>query len=92
MSTEESRYYLNGIYFHTKTETRPFYALWPPWYRLALAEVDQPKGANGMPDVIIPRKTIAEICKLLEEEEGDANLLSHTQITFNLVARWWPLA
>ena len=85
MSTEESRYYLNGIYFHTKDGDSPLLrTVATDGHRLALAEVDQPKGANGMPDVIIPRKTIAEVCKLLEEEEGDVKIsLSHTQITFN---------
>lgn len=89
MSTEESRYYLNGIYFHTKEVegNQLLRAVATDGHRLALAEVDQPQGAHGMPDVIIPRKTIAEISKLLDEEDGDVKVsLSHTQITFNFGA------
>jgi len=86
MSTEETRYYLNGIYLHTKErDQRPLLcAVATDGHRLALAEIDQPQGAHGMPDVIIPKKTIGEISKLLDETEGDVEIsLSHTQITFN---------
>jgi DNA polymerase-3 subunit beta len=86
MSTEETRYYLNGIYLHTKeTDQRPLLCtVATDGHRLALAETDQPQGAHGMPNVIIPKKTIAEISKLLDEAEGDVEIsLSHTQITFN---------
>jgi DNA polymerase-3 subunit beta len=77
---------LNGIYLHTKErDQRPLLcAVATDGHRLALAEIDQPQGAHGMPDVIIPKKTIGEISKLLDETEGDVEIsLSHTQITFN---------
>lgn len=86
MSTEESRYYLNGIYLHTKTQDeRPLLrAVATDGHRLALAEVDQPSEAHGMPNVIIPKKTILEVSKLLEESTGDVQVsLSLTQIVFN---------
>lgn len=86
MSTEEARYYLNGIYFHTKdAEQRPVLrTVATDGHRLALAEMDQPQGAHGMPDVIIPRKTVTEVAKILEEIEGDVHVsLSLTQIIFN---------
>mgnify|MGYP006125731749 FL=1 len=52
-------------------------------HRLAQAELPLPEGAKGMPDVIIPRKSIAEIKKLTDEEEGDVEiLLSPTKIRF----------
>jgi DNA polymerase-3 subunit beta len=86
MSTEEVRYYLNGIYLHTKeVDQRPVLrTVATDGHRLALAEIDQPQGAHGMPDVIIPRKTITEVAKILEEIEGDVHVsLSLTQIIFN---------
>ncbi len=86
MSTDESRYYLNGIYFHTREadQQHVLSAVSTDGHRLALAEVPEPQGAHGMPDVIIPKKTIGEISKLLDEAQGDVEIsLSHTQITFN---------
>lgn len=86
MCIEEVRYYLNGIYLHTKeVDQRPVLrAVATDGHRLALAEVDQPQGAHGMPDVIIPRKTIIEVAKILEEVQGEVQVsLSLTQIIFN---------
>jgi DNA polymerase-3 subunit beta len=64
MSTEETRYYLNGLYLHpvdalmrtVSTDSR----------RLALAEMPGPMGYGEAKGIIIPRKTIREITKLLE--------------------------
>ena len=69
ISTEETRYYLNGLYLHTVVEDgRPRCAPWPPTaHRLALAEMPAPEGAAGMPGVIVPRKTIDEARRLLED-------------------------
>lgn len=87
MSTEEARYYLNGIYLHVKkVDSETFLrTVATDGHRLALSEIPEPDGADGMPDVIIPRKTIAEAVKLLEDIEGSVKVsLSHTQIAFNL--------
>src|SRR5919107_3913967 len=69
ISTEETRYYLNGIYFHTleaggQTVLR---AVATDGHRLARVEIPAPKGSEGMPGVIIPRKAVAEIVKLVED-------------------------
>ncbi|WP_349370249.1 DNA polymerase III subunit beta [Salinarimonas sp.] len=69
ISTEETRYYLNGIYFHTiesegETVLR---AVATDGHRLARAQMAAPDGAAGMPGVIVPRKAVAEILKLVEE-------------------------
>ena len=59
VSTEETRYNLNGIYLHEKAgETAVLKAAATDGHRLATAEIALPKGAGGMPGVIIPRKTI----------------------------------
>jgi DNA polymerase III subunit beta len=65
ISTEETRYYLNGIFIHvTEEELR---AAATDGHRLARFTIQRPDGAEGMPDVIVPRKCVAELRKLLEE-------------------------
>ncbi len=65
ISTEETRYYLNGIFLHvTEDELR---AAATDGHRLARFTIARPDGAEGMPDVIVPRKCVAELRKLLEE-------------------------
>lgn len=85
ISTEETRYYLNGIYLHAATgATGPVLrAVATDGHRLARVEVDVPDGAAGMPGVIIPRKTVAELRKLIDEESGEVEIgLSDTRIQF----------
>ena len=87
ISTEETRYYLNGIYLHTRTNNDKLVlrAVSTDGHRLALCDVEEPKGASGIPDVIVPRKTIIELGKLLEGTEALVSIcLSHTQITFEV--------
>lgn len=83
ISTEETRYYLNGIYFHTVDDAQGqrFRAVATDGHRLAQAEVPAPSGSAGMPGIIIPRKTVGEIQKLLEEPDADVQIeLSETKI------------
>ena len=84
ISTEETRYYLNGIYLHATPEPNSqLRAVATDGHRLARVEEPAPPGAQGMPGVIIPRKTIAELRKLIEEESGDIEVgLSDTRIQF----------
>ncbi|MGY8958294.1 MAG: DNA polymerase III subunit beta, partial [Alphaproteobacteria bacterium] len=69
ISTEETRYYLNGIYLHTtEADGIPVLrAAATDGHRLARVEMPLPVGAEGMPGVIIPRKTVAELRKLIDE-------------------------
>jgi DNA polymerase-3 subunit beta len=73
ISTEETRYYLNGIYLHsTKTNEVPVMrAVATDGHRLARVEMTAPEGAAGMPGVIVPRKTVLELRKLVEEGEEE---------------------
>jgi DNA polymerase-3 subunit beta len=68
ISTEETRYYLNGLYLHTVNEggETKLRAVATDGHRLALAEMPAPEGAVGLPGVIVPRKTIAEARRLME--------------------------
>ena len=85
ISTEETRYYLNGIYLHV-TETGSgavLRAAATDGHRLARVEADLPHGAAGMPGVIVPRKTIGELRKLLDEAAEEVEVsLSDTRIQF----------
>ena len=85
ISTEETRYYLNGIYLHAVDgETgKVLRAVATDGHRLALMEVPLPDGAEGMPSVIVPRKTVNELRKLIDESEDDVSIaLSETKIRF----------
>lgn len=85
ISTEESRYYLNGIYLHAAENkgARVLRAVATDGHRLARMEVGLPEGAESMPGVIIPRKTINELFKLVEEAGDTIDIsLSDTKIRF----------
>ncbi len=87
ISTEETRYYLNGIYFHVaKGEAGEMLrAVATDGHRLARVETEVPAGAAQMPGVIVPRKTVAEIRKLLDEAVDDVEVaLSETRIQFTV--------
>src|SRR6185437_2222694 len=62
ISTEETRYYLNGIFLHAAKsgDTEVLRAVATDGHRLARVEMLLPDGAAGMPGVIVPRKTVAE--------------------------------
>ncbi len=85
VSTEETRYNLNGIYLHEKKGEKPVLkTAATDGHRLATAEIELPKGAQGMPGVIIPRKTIGELTKLLSETSQDITVsVSENQIRFS---------
>lgn len=83
ISTEETRYYLNGIYLHQARGQDMLRAVATDGHRLAQAQVALPDGASGMPGVIVPRKTVLEILKLTEGEEGEVQVsLSSSKIRF----------
>ncbi|HYZ34225.1 MAG TPA: DNA polymerase III subunit beta [Crenalkalicoccus sp.] len=87
ISTEETRYYLNGIYLHaTEGEAgRVLRAVATDGHRLARVEQPLPEGAGGMPGVIVPRKTVAELRKLAEETQDEIRVaLSDTKIRFDI--------
>jgi DNA polymerase III subunit beta len=88
ISTEETRYYLNGIFLHVTDDPQPLLkAAATDGHRLARVTVPRPVGAEGMPDVIVPRKCVAELRKLLEEVEGTVAVsLSETKVRFDLGA------
>lgn len=84
VSMEETRYNLNGIYMHEKKGVESkLTAVATDGHRLACAGITLPEGAEGMPGVIIPRKTIGELAKLAAESENEIDVaLSANQIRF----------
>ena len=86
ISTEETRYYLNGIFIHVSDDATPVLkAAATDGHRLARVTVPRPAGAEGMPDVIIPRKCVAELRKLLDEVDGTVQVsLSESKVRFGL--------
>ena len=76
ISTEETRYYLNGIFLHTVEAggTTMLRAVATDGHRLARVETPAPPGSAGMPGVIAPRKAVAEVLKLLEDLSQDVQV------------------
>lgn len=86
MSTEETRYYLNGIYIHAAEEAGEpvLRAVATDGHRLARFQVALPAGATGMPGVILPRKAVLELRRLLDEAGEDIRIeVSDKMIRFN---------
>ncbi len=87
VSTEETRYYLNGIYFHSveSNGSQVLRAVSTDGHRLAKADTTIPEGAEDMPGIIIPKKTVNELIKLLEDFSGEANVsLSANKAVFEI--------
>lgn len=85
MSTEESRYYLNGLYLHAseKDGVEVLRAVATDGHRLALFDMPLPDSAGDMPAVIVPRKTVGEIRKLIEDAADTVEIsLSESKIRF----------
>jgi len=85
MSNEETRYYLNGLYIHRAQSdgVAVLRTVATDGHRLARVEMPLPDGADEMPGVIVPRKTVGEIRKLIDEFSGDVGIaLSETKIRF----------
>lgn len=76
MSTEETRYYLNGIYIHAADDAdgKVLRAVSTDGHRLARFQVKLPEGAAGMPGVILPRKAVLELRRLLDEAGSDIRI------------------
>ena len=73
ISTEETRYYLNGIYLHVAQTSgiKMLRAVATDGHRLARVELPAPGGADAMPGIILPRKAVLELHKLIEGVTGD---------------------
>ncbi|MBX6425939.1 MAG: DNA polymerase III subunit beta [Variibacter sp.] len=87
ISTEETRYYLNGIYLHTPpgADAPTLRAVATDGHRLAQYDIAAPDGAAGMPGVIVPRKTVGELQRLIENGETAVDVeLSQSKVRFSI--------
>ncbi len=85
ISTEETRYYLNGVYMHASdgADGKVLRCVATDGHRLARIDAALPEGAEELPGVIVPRKTVNELRKLLEDDEMQiAVSVSETKIRF----------
>ena len=85
ISTEETRYYLNGVYLHIADAEggKALRCVATDGHRLARIDAAMPEGAAEMPGVIVPRKTVGELRKLLDDDEMEiAVSVSETKIRF----------
>ncbi|MEM9581626.1 MAG: DNA polymerase III subunit beta [Pseudomonadota bacterium] len=85
ISTEETRYYLNGVYMHTADADggKTLRCVATDGHRLARIDADLPPEAANMPGVIVPRKTVAELRKLLDDDDMQiAVSVSETKVRF----------
>jgi DNA polymerase-3 subunit beta len=87
ISTEETRYYLNGIYLHAVGTSKglALRAVATDGHRLAQFELAAPPGVEGMPGVIVPRKTVGEVQRLIDNSAGEITIeLSQSKIRLAL--------
>jgi DNA polymerase-3 subunit beta len=87
ISTEETRYYLNGIFLHIAQTggQSTLRAVATDGHRLAQLDLDRPSGAEGMAGVIVPRKTVHEVHRLAESGDGTVTVaVSPTKIRFEI--------
>ncbi|BCW86880.1 Beta sliding clamp [Alphaproteobacteria bacterium SO-S41] len=85
ISNEETRYYLNGIYLHAakSKDAVTLRAVATDGHRLARFDLAAPAGAEAMPGVIVPRKTVQEVRKLIDDATGEVEIaVSDTKIRF----------
>jgi DNA polymerase-3 subunit beta len=89
VSTEETRYFLNGIFLHTVEAkgTELLRAVATDGHRLARQDVKAPADAKGMPSVIVPRKVVTELRTLLDDAPEEILVeVSETKARFSFGA------
>jgi DNA polymerase-3 subunit beta len=85
ISTEETRYYLNGVYLHVAEGDggEVLRCVATDGHRLARIDADLPENAKLMPGIIVPRKTVNEVRKLLDDDNAQISVsVSETKVRF----------
>ena len=79
ISNEETRYYLNGIYLHHHEGS--LRAVATDGHRMSIYDVPCPSGAEVVAGIIVPKKTVAEIAKLIDAASAEISVeISDTKI------------
>tara|TARA_B110000438_G_C15807314_1_gene648019 strand:- start:435 stop:1550 length:1116 start_codon:yes stop_codon:yes gene_type:complete len=85
ISTEETRYFLNGIYFHGRKENKSnlLSIVATDGHRLAKMDFDVNEEFKEIPGIIIPKKTVNELYKLLTDYNGSIKInLNSNKVVF----------
>lgn len=82
MAADETRHYINGIFLHSKNENGKIYikAAATDAHRLAVASTELSTLKDEISGIIIPKKTVHEIRKTIENAEDVKILISRTKI------------
>jgi DNA polymerase-3 subunit beta len=97
ISTEETRYYLNGVFLHAVEGGVMLVAT--DGHRLAKRFIALPDGMTGPPGIIIPRKTVNVLAKILPKDgmveiaASDAKIMvvtPDTRLTSKLIDGTFP--
>ena len=86
ISNDESRHYLSGIYFHqTQIEDKNFLtAVATDSHRMSISKLRLNEKIEFEP-IILPKKTVFQLCSLLEDYEGDVKISNiKSKIKFEL--------
>ena len=86
VSNDETRHYLSGIFFHqTQIEDKYFLtAVATDSHRMSISKV-RLKDKIDFEPIILPKKTIFQLCSLLEDYEGDVKISNiKSKIKFEL--------
>ncbi len=86
VSNDETRHYLSGIYFHqTEVEDKNYLtAVATDSHRMSISKVRLEKKIDFEP-VILPKKTIFQLCSLLENYDGEVKVSNvKSKIKFEL--------
>ena len=76
ISVDETRFYLQGIYFHPVTGDAgmALRGVATDGHRMAVAEAPLPNGAESMAGIIVPKKTVDVLGKLLSGHKEDVDV------------------
>ena len=86
ISSDDTRHYLNGIFLHLTESANKKYlsGVATDSHRLSFSSIEL-KDNKVFPSVILPKKTVFQLCSMLPESKGKFNLsISETKIQFNI--------
>ncbi len=86
MSSEETRYYLNGVYLHSclDNEKQILRAVATDGHRLAQIDIENPGLQDKFSGIIVPKKTVSELRMVLDNENEEIYIsVSNNKIRFS---------
>lgn len=81
VSKEETRYYLNGIFFHTREcdNRLELRTAATDGHRLYRMDIEAPEGSAALPESIMPTKAVTVLCALLKGKACPATVMLEFQ-------------